>query len=1094
MSSTFVDFLNHGLLPFVGREKERERLLAFCRGDRQTERAELRATLLVGEAGSGKSRLIEEVIPEVERLGGAVVHCRLRPEGTLSPAALIVQAFERSTSARTFAAQGSDPLGTALAGLRRLCGLRRTLLVIEDIHLLAGESLHEFTVLLQGLADEPLALLATARPTESTPRAVLEGYLTDEIALKGLESEEIEQLWRLIFSTDPSAEVLDLLGSGTHGNLFALRSALRGSIRSGSISTVGSSGMWQMEIDLHQFRQTVQRSSRGMIDGVLAGLTEEELAAAHALSQLGEIFSHTAALFLLLASPARTSAPKALLNTLIFKGIIAHVAAPAAPLNLVEDTEAPLAFTHTLLHDICTQAVQPEPERMIALLLSRAPLYTIRPFNILASLDTRPTISATQLVECVEMLCEIAVALDSSSGWQKAPAAMAAAERLATMGREILEGEAAEGLAILVEVHQLHLARREPWDKRHERLPDLLALYERTRTSAGMQVLHLEVLRLLISHLIAGEVNDEVQRYIEEGLAIIAAEKEVCNTNASLNLLIVACDFAAYNFIALRELLSRLEGEIERLAPHFDEGRRTRLFLATAGYFLLLIDGPETLERCYGIEQRLRQTAPSDQLDVYEARTQFLLRVGECGRLQQELPPLIERLERLGMMGRAISKTIDLYTVQVIAGAPYEPFIEYVRWEKSVLGARLLFIALIRGDLKAARAFVEEFRGSERPIHAPKQFLHALWEDRLDDAIEHAHRLLPNERDLQRLALFCLGVTPEEDVLSLCRTLLAPPVTLFVFNEIYAALWLIEHAATQGRITPDDELRALLSTSVLACAEWFAERSLDVCLTAHLDRHGSHLDEADLKRWRTRSHKLAEHRHAQFVAEGGDRLRISMFDTITVQHPHSEPQRLRGGRNQTVLGLLVAIAMLKTPLDRSTFLRLATGIELDPERARKMWNIAALRLREVIGREALVADDELPHLDAELVHIDLLEVWRTFDEVDGAIRNGHIVFAREALLGAITEAAGRVPFPTLYDELFESLRDEFETRLRTLVLQLARRHVAANDNAGAELLLRAYIERVPDDEEGVEMLVEVLRRDQRESEAVVVLSRAESVE
>ena len=135
MQTSFIDFLNHGTLPFVGRQSEQERIVRFWHpGDE--DRSELRIALLVGEAGSGKSRLIEETLPLIEGAGGAVVHARLRPEGSVSLAPLISSGIDRSLSARELCQKRPDEsMSAAIATLRRLCSLRRTMLVIEDIHL-----------------------------------------------------------------------------------------------------------------------------------------------------------------------------------------------------------------------------------------------------------------------------------------------------------------------------------------------------------------------------------------------------------------------------------------------------------------------------------------------------------------------------------------------------------------------------------------------------------------------------------------------------------------------------------------------------------------------------------------------------------------------------------------------------------------------------------------------------------------------------------------------------------------------------------------------------------------------------------------------
>jgi predicted ATPase len=194
MQHPLVDFLNHGVLPFVGRGPQVERIISFWR---ETADAHgLRALLLTGEAGIGKSRLVEESMREIIGTGGAVVHVRLYPDATASLAPLLARGIWTSGAGRRLLKnEPEETLPSIAAALRRMCRLRPTLLVIEDIHLLSGEPLAQFASLLGMLAEESLSLLCAARPLEDSVLSVLQRYLIEEIEITGLERERLDELW-----------------------------------------------------------------------------------------------------------------------------------------------------------------------------------------------------------------------------------------------------------------------------------------------------------------------------------------------------------------------------------------------------------------------------------------------------------------------------------------------------------------------------------------------------------------------------------------------------------------------------------------------------------------------------------------------------------------------------------------------------------------------------------------------------------------------------------------------------------------------------------------------------------------------------------
>ena len=113
---SLVDFLNHGALPFTGRREELQRLLEFWRST--PESGGLRALLLSGEAGIGKSRIVEELLPQIHRGGGIAVQIKLLPESTDSIVPLVARALWYSDAGRhLLKKEPEENLGSVLAAL-----------------------------------------------------------------------------------------------------------------------------------------------------------------------------------------------------------------------------------------------------------------------------------------------------------------------------------------------------------------------------------------------------------------------------------------------------------------------------------------------------------------------------------------------------------------------------------------------------------------------------------------------------------------------------------------------------------------------------------------------------------------------------------------------------------------------------------------------------------------------------------------------------------------------------------------------------------------------------------------------------------------
>jgi DNA-binding SARP family transcriptional activator len=185
--------------PLIGREEELRRLVEAWTAGRDRRKAGL--GMVLGEAGVGKTRLLEEVL-ERARLDGASVSAMVSVPGDRSepwngvyglaralqdapglsaaqPAALATFAVHLPEWADRFAGQVRGvppyPPGRALSDLlTAVCREHPVVLAVDDAQWLDEESLSALTATLRDLSNEPLFVLLAAPPASDRP--ALDGF------------------------------------------------------------------------------------------------------------------------------------------------------------------------------------------------------------------------------------------------------------------------------------------------------------------------------------------------------------------------------------------------------------------------------------------------------------------------------------------------------------------------------------------------------------------------------------------------------------------------------------------------------------------------------------------------------------------------------------------------------------------------------------------------------------------------------------------------------------------------------------------------------------------------------------------------------
>lgn len=1053
---TLVNFLNHGTMPFVGRQRLVREIVAFHEEGRFAER--LRSMVVTAEAGMGKSRLIEEVLPHVRRAGGIALHVKLVPKGTASVVSLLARTLATDPSARPILQRReiADDLSSLLPALRTLARLRPLLIVLEDVHLLHEHSLDEAATLLQSLADEPLCVLAVCRPTESALLGLLESSLHRHAHLAPLGVDDVETLWSYLFSAPPPRpDVAEALHAVCHGSPLALRTVLREGVSSGMIVPGGSSGE-STRVDLAGMLQSGRASTMRIGMGMAASLTGEEREAALRLGLLGEVFAREAGLALL---PGVDGAQ--LIDRLLYRGVLHPLRTVATPLPGLdrESIDFPasrrplLGFTHTLLHQYCLDSAESYRVETAGPLAANTPLYSITPvasfLNAVADGEMPNGDLYNALLRCSNALHEIIL----STGWGRSRELVELLSRAIERVQPELEPDQYLELSVSALYKRSIIAESEGedelWQELLERatgrvLTPATLVQARLRISAIAKNPHapwgdgtycreaidqieslaaqwpelrhyLDYRQFMCLIGVIGTINgdDELVERAEQYYDALRAETDRQHVREMLDTWFLPAliqRFATPEELEKRRAQFRVVEGIPRAgSPAVHLADHTILFLYTVGDFDALLRRVDESLALFHIRN-------VHQLYV-RARVRKLAALGGIGVDLEEIEHEAERI--------TADEVLPEYTA-------------------SQLGAGLSTLFWLRGDSRW-RTFALEPVSSEE--------LHPVLRLLLD--VESGVQQLPDEIDIT------------SPVLRLDH---------LVARTAYLALLL------KSRTPPSAQS---VRQAFGECVEWCRERRLAGFLDGLLKLAAGHVDERKMKEWRGVLDEVQRERHALADSAGDGRIALSMLGVVEIDSSDGVPRKVSGARMKTVLALMVANALAGSRLSLEEFALLAAGDEeADPEAARNNLYVRLHSLRKLLGHDAIITEaGEAPRLDEEQVRVDLIEIERNLREARSLQSAGKLGKTATLVQRALHRTGSAVPYPGLYDSFFDAARNDYDVMLRDTVLMLAEALAREGDHESVVDLLGPALERTPDDEEMAELLCTSLTALGRKSQA-----------
>ena len=1058
-SSILADFLNHGELPFTGREEEVERILSFWQDTLKA--VSLRILLIEGEAGVGKSRLVEETIPHIEKAGGVVLHLKLRPESSRSLIPLLAEALWRPTSLRSLLRK--DPKNNreeVIHRLRRLCRLRRTLLIIEDIHLLQGDNLSEFSLILNALADDPLALLFPSRPISQKTRSTIEAWLTERLELTGLNHEEVQLLSTKLFGSEGSGDAVETLANTTFGNPLALRGALRGALRQETIRR-DHDGAWQVD---DRFNTVIERSADSITDGLAAHLTPEERRAAITLAHLGEVFAHETAEGLLGEDGDH------LLQRLLFKGILVYSVTTVTPLphpEMQRSNKPPISFTHTLVHQRFLEDVEYQPSTLLNKLIDLPPLYSIVPFEILnrESCVTRDDdvlhkIMIKGIEICMRLLERYEIEL--------------AEQLFRLIEKKVLsideKSESALRLKLELFDCRIHLDQNKHSPEYQQSIQEFVEI----TTDLHSEKLVQYRLRALGQAYISKFISDIQTLTPPNSPQFREFEKEIDELASTFPNLLCSGGYTSHLYFRILRLRrvdaekflnyeKTLEGYLEtcRASEDVSQGFKQILFI----HFLSVVTTKEEFHKRQEWIKEAEQFHLFIPFHLPWIFAQFRL-LANTGKFSQALS-LIQTAKHRDKTGFSVNQFLWSHCLIICKVALGQP-LHQTQADFAILEQNGTADPIIRARMVLLLTVVLIMRGE-------REWGHDLYNTVIDTIPDQDSTLSSLvDRVLNTEESSTIEIRLEDKVVS-------PPITIVHYLRLLLHLQLID---SNGNDLKNLQQEHQVITNALS---WLYEHSLPHVMDELLKTYGGYLKQQEIKEWEQKIRTLSSTTIHLYLPQErqDDRINLSLFGTIDFSLSNNESLfRPRGERLRRLIGAVTANVLLDRPLKRSEFLRLVTDGMEDRKRATDMVNMTISRLRSSLERSDIVlADKDVPYFNQELVTIDIQEIQQLLREAEKAAQNNELMKATPLLLNALQLWKGEVPFPTLYDEFFENLREEFETRIRSVSLAITEQLFHEEDYVGASEILELLYEYMPEDEEVGESLVIALQQLGKQVEA-----------
>lgn len=288
-----------------------------------------------------------------------------------------------------------------------------------------------------------------------------------------------------------------------------------------------------------------------------------------------------------------------------------------------------------------------------------------------------------------------------------------------------------------------------------------------------------------------------------------------------------------------------------------------------------------------------------------------------------------------------------------------------------------------------------------------------------------------------------------------------------------------------------ETIKSKIKDTLTSISIWFLDRELFEILRVFIKEFEGYINSLEVNLIGSELQKIYKSNLTlrNQIQNNESKLRVSVLGEFSIALPLNQYEKVRGERIKNAIGAIVANQMLSKKLSLDDFNTLVTE-EINPSIAKSLMRKVRFRLREIVNEKYFEQVDSEPiNFKNTEVNIDLIDAQLLLKNALKLFKQNNLINSGEQLIKLFEIVKDHVPFPGLYSDFYESLREDWENAIRDATLMIGKKLLEEEYLSIAEELFYKSIILMPDDDELVFYLERILTLQNRQAEAEIIRNK-----